>query len=420
MSVVFIALVSTLVISVLVQLFLVAGFVNRLRRWQQPLLEDQMCPPAAVILCLRGGDPFLSKCIAGLLTQDYPNYEVRFMVDSESDPAMPILKSTIAEHSFARYKIETLASPRLTCSLKCSSLVQAINGLDDSTLFLAQLDADTIPQRSWLRELATALAPADVGAATGNRWYMPERCSQGAMIRYVWNAAAVVQMYWYSIAWGGTLAIKLDSIKRAGLIDRWSRSLCEDTMLRQQLGSIGERIAFVPSLMMVNREDCTVGSFLPWVTRQLLTAKLYHPFWLAVAGHGISSALVLVWGWGFCLASLIEGDFATAGQVGLAMVIFQTCLTLMIPWIESAVSKMLRSRGEETSWQRDLSWPQFFWFVCATQWVYTWALLSCLFLRSVDWRGIRYDVAGSWEIKMLGYRPFANEDQPHEVTQRSL
>jgi len=36
MSVVFIALVSTLVISVLVQLFLVAGFVNRLRRWQQP------------------------------------------------------------------------------------------------------------------------------------------------------------------------------------------------------------------------------------------------------------------------------------------------------------------------------------------------------------------------------------------------
>ena len=339
MNPVFIALASTLIISVAIQLYLVAGFVFRLNRWQQPLLHDDLCPQSVVILCLRGGDPFLAKCI---------------------------------------------------------------------------------PHSSWLRELAIALVPANVGAATGNRWYMPERCSQGAMIRYVWNAAAVVQMYWYSIAWGGTLAIKLDSIRKAGLIDRWSRSLCEDTMLRQQLGSIGQKVAFVPSLMMVNREDCSVRSFVPWVRRQLLTAKLYHPIWLAVAAHGISSAMVLLWGWLFCLTLLIRGELAMAGQVWFAMLAFQTCLTLMIPWIESSVARMLRLRGEETDWQRDLSWLRFYWSVSATQWVYTWALLSCLFVKAVDWRGIRYNIAGSWNIKMLQYRPFTDEKKPAEVAQQSL
>ncbi len=420
MNPVFIALASTLIISVAIQLFLVAGFVFRLKRWQPLLLEDDLCPQSVVILCLRGGDPFLAKCIAGLLTQDYPNYHVHFMVDSTADPAMPILKAAIAQHSFTHFKIETLAAPSTTCSLKCSSLIQAIDGIDPATVFIAQLDADTIPHSSWLRELATALVPANVGAATGNRWYMPERCSQGAMIRYVWNAAAVVQMYWYSIAWGGTLAIKLDSIRKARLIDRWSRSLCEDTMLRQQLGSIGQKVAFVPSLMMVNREDCTVRSFVPWVTRQLLTAKLYHPFWLAVAAHGISSAMVLLWGWIWFLVVMVQRDWMMAGQLCFVMLSFQACLTLMIPCLESAVSGRLRSRREPTDWQRDLSWLRFFWSVCATQLVYTWALLSCLFLKAIDWRGIRYNIAGSWNIKMLQYRPFTDEKKTSEVAQQSL
>ena len=48
-------------------------------------------------------------------------------------------------------------------------------------------------------------------------------------------------------------------------------------MLKTQLGAIGQRVAFVPSLMMVNREDCSMGVFFRWVKRQLLTAR--EPFY---------------------------------------------------------------------------------------------------------------------------------------------
>lgn len=417
MNMTLLVLAITLVASLLIQFLLVLGFVRRLRQWKVELLSDEVCPAAAVILCLRGGDPFLARCIDGLMTQDYPNFRIYFMVDHPQDPAVMILQSALAKHAFDRYEIQPLANPLASCSLKCSSLLQAISSLPQSTEFVALLDADTIPHSSWLRELATALAPSDVGAATGNRWYMPDRLSQGALIRYVWNAAAVVQMYWYRIAWGGTLAIKLDSISRAGLVDRWRTSLCEDTMLRRQLAKIGQRIAFVPSLMMINREDCTVDSFVRWVKRQLLTAKLYHPLWGAVVGHGISSAAVLLWGWAMTFVLLFQSDWLRGVAVGVGMLVFQVSLTAMLPWIDSAVKAIVQARGESVAWNADLGWLRFARAVWSTQWVYTWALVGCLFMRRVEWRGVEYDVAGPWKIQLLEYRPFQPEAEQQTSTQ---
>jgi len=406
MSTMYVALFGILIGSALIQFYLVAGFVFRLRKWRPLLLADAACPRAAVILSLRGGDPFLSRCIGGLLTQDYPNYDVLFVVDNEEDPAMPILKQMLKGTRFDRYRVEVLTNPLSTCSLKCSGLVQAIESLPASTKIVAFLDADTIPHATWLRELCTGLEANDVGAATGNRWYRPTQTSQGSLIRYLWNAAAIVQMYWYGIAWGGTLAMKLDSMRRAGILESWRRAYAEDTMVRASLAKIGEKVVFVPSLMMINREDCTVASFQSWVKRQLLSARLYHPFWILVVGHGIGSALVFLWGFGLCAAAAVQGDIIGAASVFLALFFFHGFLTCLLPWMERAVFDIAKERGEEDSWPNRPSWLAVFWLGLATQWIYSWALLSCLFLKRFNWRGIDYEVRGPFDIKMMGYRPY--------------
>lgn len=420
MSTMHFALFGTLIASALIQFFLVARFVHCLRRKPQRLLVDASCPQATVVLCLRGGDPFLSSCIIGLLAQNYPNYEVRFLVDHADDPAMAILKKSLTDTTFNRYRIEVLASPLPTCSLKCSSLVQAINGVPASTEIIALLDADTIPHSTWLRELATALVPKNIGAATGNRWYMPTHCSQGSLTRYAWNAAAIVQMYWYDIAWGGTLAIKLDSIRRSGILERWRNAYCEDTMVRRQLSTIGEKVVFVPTLMMINREDCTVASFQSWVKRQLLAARLYHPFWFLVVGHGISSAAVILWGLFSCIGLLVQGDMVGAGCVFLALLAFHVCLTSMLAWMERAVCAIAKARGEDVSWPGKSNWLTIFWIAWLTQWVYTWALLGCLFLKKFNWRGVEYKVAGPWSIQMLGYQPYSDGKICSQRAQESI
>ncbi len=414
------ALFECLIASLLVQFSFAARFVRRLRRWQRPLLPDSSCPPAAVVLCLRGGDPFLSRCVDGLLAQNYPNYEVRFMVDHFNDPAMAILNRAIDASSFVRFRIEVLESPLSTCSLKCSSLVQAVEGLADTIEIVALLDADTIPHSTWLRELATALVPKHVGAATGNRWYMPSHGSTGSLIRYVWNAAAVVQMYLYEIAWGGTLAIKMDSIRRAGILDRWRTAYCEDTMVRKQLSMIGQKVDFVPSLMMFNREDCTVVSFRSWVKRQLLAARLYHPFWILVVGQGVSSAILILWGLLTCLTLLAQGNMLGASLVFLALLLFHVGLTSMLPWIERAVCCIAEARGEDVSWLKRPSWLAKLWIAWLTQWLYIWALFRVLFLKRFNWRGIEYEVSGPWGIKMLGYQPYRCEPMEAEQVQHSI
>jgi len=195
----FLALCVSLFVSGISQFLLVAGYIARLRRPAKKLIDDFEAPKATVVLCLRGGDPFLKRCLHGLNNQDYPNYRVTMVVDSEVDPSRRILDEFFSEAPLTNFEVIYLGHPLESCSLKCSSLITALTPKVDSDGFVAFVDADTIPHPSWLRELATGLQPSDVGAATGNRWYIPEQPSLGSMIRHVWNGAAIVQMFWYDI-----------------------------------------------------------------------------------------------------------------------------------------------------------------------------------------------------------------------------
>ncbi len=267
-------------------------FIGALLRKKWAPCEDNTCPRTAVILCLRGTDPFLHRCLESLLAQDYPRYDIQIVIDSPEDPAWEVVKSLVNPRPDVHIELHTLIDRHETCTLKCSSLVQTVSRLKDSYEVVALLDADTVPHRTWLSELIAPLADKSIGVATGNRWYMPVEGTWGALVRYAWNAAAIVQMFCYHIPWGGTLALKTSVLRNSDLLDRWRHAFCEDTMLYRALRKQGLRVAFVPSLMMVNREVCDMPGFVTFLKRQLLAARLYHPAWWGVVGHAISISVV--------------------------------------------------------------------------------------------------------------------------------
>ena len=411
-----------LVALIALQGLLVAGFVIRLLCFRQQLVSNADAPKAAVILCLRGGDPFLKKCIQGILEQDYPEFQIHLVVDHPSDPAMKILRELNLESSSAVVHQHVLTNPLPSCSLKCSSVVQAIGTLDETIQFVALIDADTVPHATWLRELATALQDDKVGAATGNRWYMPVRTSMPALIRYSWNAAAIVQMYWYNIGWGGTLAIKTRVFRETDILDKWSHAFCEDTMLFAQLKKARLRLAFVPSLMMINREDCDLKGFFFWVRRQLLTARLYHPAWLGVASHGVVTTLFPLLALVCALVSIVSGNKEAASVAAWSFVFYQVSVTLMLPPMEYAVRRIVSSRGEPTGWLDPAGVLKWIGSVALTQFVYALALRSACTLKRVEWRGIEYRIGGAWEIAMEKYAPYHSsvkspeqEDSPNSL-----
>src|SRR5579862_9174839 len=161
-------------------------------------------PRVAVVLSVRGADPSLLDCLRRLLQQDYPDYEVFIVIDSENDPAWEILQPILAEPCGARVHLRVLGTKYETCSLKVSGTAQALGELDASYGVVVLIDADVIPYATWLRDLVRPFHDARVGATMGLRWYLPETANWGSLVRSLWNAAAVSQMYAFHMTWAGS------------------------------------------------------------------------------------------------------------------------------------------------------------------------------------------------------------------------
>lgn len=399
------------------QALLVWRFVLALRqaRWDVP--PETPCPKTAVVLCLRGPDPFLPACLEAILQQDYPEYDVRVVVDSPQDPAWKTVAEAVARHGAANVQVRPLTARRETCSLKCSAVLQAVSELDASYEAVALVDADTVPHRTWLRELVAPLADPRVGACTGNRWYMPAVLSWGSLVRWLWNVAASVQMFWYRIPWGGTLAVKLSVFREAGLADRWSRAFCEDTMLYGQLRRAGYRVAFAPTLMMVNRENVSLRGCYRWVARQLLTARLYHPAWWLVVGHGIGIAAAQLACLGLLGAACVLGDRLAAAWLIAALSLYWLAMAGLTATLERSVRRITAARGEPTDWLRRSALFRVAAALLLTQGLYTGALLAALAARVVQWRGVRYRIDAPWRIRLIEYQPYLEEREPVQTAE---
>ena len=110
-------------------------------------------PATAVILCLRGDDPSLNDCLNSLLAQDYPSFEIHFVLDSQQDPALDRLQGFLADNADSTIKTKTIfltddqgGSSKIlqSCSLKNQALIAAVSDADDSIEVFALVDADGV------------------------------------------------------------------------------------------------------------------------------------------------------------------------------------------------------------------------------------------------------------------------------------
>ena len=409
-----------IVVSVLAALLLMQAlptllFIRMLRRWQPARLPDQQCPKAAVVLCLRGDDPFLPDCLQGLLNQDYPDYEVKIVVDHMDDPAWQVAQQAIDQCGATHAQVEALRERLDSCSLKGSSIVQAVSQLDESYQIVAFLDADTIPHKTWLRELAAPLvADPQVGVASGNRWYMPDNPTLASLIRYIWNAGGVLQTYWNQFPWGGSLALRRSIACHPNLIQRWKRAVSTDAVIIDVVRQEGLRTAFVPSILMVNRESCQLGNFFNWIQRQLVVGRLYHRGgWIPILLHGLVTAMlpllaILVFGW-----AISQGHSQVAMWTAAAVAFYALGMAALLGLLERAVRRIVSLRSEPTNWFTPLAFIKGLLALPLAQYVHTAGLVRAAFMRRVRWRGISYQLAGN-QVHMVEYHPYQSAPETRD------
>jgi hypothetical protein len=411
---------TLLIVSVgflLFQFLLVRAFVQahdpaRLAAEPRPAPSDSS---AAIILCCRGSDPSLAECLRAIDAQRDSPAICLVVTDSEEDPAVAVVERHLREHSPSRIQrlVATIDNDRR--SLKCNSLVQALDRLDSGVETVLLIDADVIPPEDWARQLIAATAKDGVGAAFGTRWFEPPSGSLGSWLRHLWNAAAIVQMHVYHVAWGGSLAIRREPRTEARLADAWSRSLFEDVLIGDLFRRSGWQVVPVPGLFLRNQERCSVRAAWNWINRQLLDARLYHSKWPLMLGHAVLSVLIPL-GWLLWAAwACIEGR-PVAGVVALGcFVAYQVANGGLLAWIQRSVESSIagangvravspdKRRGSAAVWRAIYGLA----LIPLVQAMNVAAAIRATVRREVTWRGIRYSIRQPLEIQRLNYRPYA-------------
>jgi len=399
-------LFGIVLITVVVHYIALFRFLYQLKRkeWKEPTRE--FSPKTMVILPLRGTDPSLTGGLKKILNQDYPNYHIRFLLDSHEDPALPFVKSAVEQWGKGCAEIKIIDEHFSTCSLKCCALYHGIADIDSSFESVVILDADTNPPKDWLRQLVEPLSDPQFPVATGLRWYIPTQSNAGSLVRYLWNAAAVVQQDLYRIPWGGSLALRRDFLTESDILERWKHSIADDTPIMSAVRQAKRRIAVVPSLFLVNRETCGLRVFHGWVKRQMLMTKLYHPAWRMVLGQAVLITLPLMLLVGTFLAGLMLGNGQVAFWSLISFLFYWAGVFGTLPIMECAIRQIVQRHGESVG-----QWSFFrtlltFTMVPVTQVIYVSSLFWLHFLRRVEWRGIEYEIIGK-RIRLIEYKPYA-------------
>ena len=351
-------------------------------------------PFVSLIAPGRGLEPGLVENVTTLLTQDYPAYEVLFVFDREDDPALNVLEELI-KHGFPPVTRTIIAGPATDCGQKVHNLRVAVDEIDPQSVVLVFVDTDARPAKDWLRKLVAPLADETVGAATGYRWFIPERGGIASQLRGVWNASVASALGGdraKNFCWGGSTAIRRATFARLNVSERWRGSISDDFTITRVLKEAKLPIHFTPLCLVASVGDCDFHELIEFTTRQIKITRVYAShLWLPLLLG--SSLFTIVFFGGLILIGFHPHSPAVYFSL---LIIFALGAAKSVVRFR-AVSSVLRTS------RRDLVAHIFLWPIA--QLVYLYNAIVAGFSRRLTWRGITYELKSPGEAVIISREP---------------
>ena len=370
---------------------LLAGLRLARHAWRDPSSRfERYHPKVAIIVPCKGLDHGFEENIRALFAQDYRDYELIFVTESESDPAYDVLTRLIHEsHRGAAWLVA--AGESQNCGQKVHNLRAALNTLnavDRRAEVIVFADSDARPTINWLGELVTPLGDNRVGATTGFRWYLPIRGGFWSRLLSVWNASTLTLLGEHSsLAWGGATAIRRENFDRLGIKQKWEGAVSDDYVLAKTVLAAGQRIEFVPPCLMASQSDVSLRELLEFTTRQIRITRVYAPrlWWLALVSHTLYNFTF----WGSLAWLAIKGFSSGRGDTLASILIGIFALGTMSGWLRAAVAS--HSLAAHRQQLRKLQWAYVLLGPLVSI-LYLYNLLASVVTRRIVWRGIGYEM----------------------------
>jgi cellulose synthase/poly-beta-1,6-N-acetylglucosamine synthase-like glycosyltransferase len=375
------------------------GGIEYLRYFRQEIGKPrpEYTPFVSIFAPCRGVDQEMLENIDAVLAQDYPEFEVIFILDDDGDHASEIIESAWRE---ARRQVKLIVAPKATdSSQKVTNLREGVLYAEPHSEIFVFVDSDARPSRDWLRYLVAPLADERVGAATGYRWFISKRMTLASEMRSMWNASiasALGPNRRSNFCWGGSTAIRRDVFERLGIRDRWSGTLSDDFTVTKAMNEAGLDIVFVPQALIASVEDCSTSELFEFTTRQMKITRVYSAKLWAMSFFGsglfnvvmLAAVLILILSTHndlnviVALVTLVSVTFFSVGKSWLRL----NAVRLALPKYERELQRQLFP--QLTLW---ILTPALFFWNCVAAWI----------SRRMTWRGTRYEMVSHRKTLIL-------------------
>ena len=354
-------------------------------------------PFVSVIAPCRGLDIGFEENLQALFDQDYPDYEIIFVVDDKNDAAVPVIERVLGRSA---QSVKLMIAPKCDgCSQKVENLREAVLHASPESQAFVFVDSDARPSTDWLRYLVGPLSDENVGAATGYRWFISEHPSFASEMRSAWNASiasALGPNTKTNFCWGGSMAIRRDVFDRIDMREKWRGTLSDDFALTQAVKDAGLSIVFVPKALTASVENCSFHELLEFTTRQMKITRVYasHLWLLSFFG---SALFVLVMKAAFLIEMFRQKtDFAVFAAI--ATIVLVTIFSTAKAWLRLEAVKLVLAKYK-TELNRQF-WPQItFWLLTPALFLYN--SFAALISRRLTWRGITYELKSPVETVII-------------------
>jgi len=357
-------------------------------------------PFVSVIVPCRGLEDGLRENLSALFEQDYPLYEIIFVTDRADDLSLSVVEDVrtvgAASGVFARVVI---AGDAIGCGQKVHNLRVAVSSVDPQSQAFVFVDTDARPQAGWLRALVAPLADEALGAASGYRWFIPDRGGFASQLRSVWNASIASALGGRedkNFCWGGSTAIRRATFEKLNVTAAWQRTVSDDFTLTRVLQQAKLPIHFVPACLVASAGDCSVSELLEFSNRQLKITRVYAShLWKPVL---IGSLL-------FC-AVFFGGFVLLLARVFLRLSYALPLLLLLLIYLLGAAKAYIRLKAVavllanyQKQLSRSLPWHLLLWPFASA--LYLCNALAAGFSRRIKWRGITYELKSATEAVII-------------------
>ena len=237
-------------------------------------------PAVSILKPVRGLDFGSYENFASFCRQEYPDYEILFAVNDDSDPAVAVINRIIAK--FPEQRIRLLAgAEHLGANRKVNKLARLAREAQSAVLVLTDGDVRVGPH--FLREVVAQLADKKVGAVTSFYRGIAEK-NLGAELEAVGASSdffgGVLMAGWtegISFALGASIATTKNWLGKMGGFEAIAETLADDYELGHRIAKAGGEVVLSREAVWTMYPAQTLRSFWDHQVRWARTVRLCRP-----------------------------------------------------------------------------------------------------------------------------------------------